>query len=476
MTAIGITAPGSTARAATRLRLTARGRRVLVARRGAARGRSRSRFAIVERRCGTRVPRRRERRRSRSRTSRSSSGESLWSIAEEVAPSADPRDVVDDDRAAQRARRRDVSAGSAPRDPGEYDRTLTPCRSALIARAPTHGTGDRSPRRPARSATTCAGRRPTAPRRLHVPVALNVNENTHPIPEDVARRHPGCRRAAPCATSIATPTASSPSCARGSPTTSGHGLTRDADLGGERLERGAPARPAGLRRSRAHGARLRAHLLDVSAASPRGTGATWIAGARDRTTSRVDAGDRGRPGRPSAAPDVVFLCSPNNPTGTPLPLDVIEAVYDAHRRHRRRRRGVRRSSRRASEPLGAHPAPGPRAARRLAHDEQGVRVRGCPRRLPRRRPGRRSTRCGSCACRTTCQRADAGGCDRGARARARRCCAMVDEIVAPARPHARRRSPALGYDAVRVVDELRAVRRSRRSRRDLAGAATSAAC
>jgi histidinol-phosphate aminotransferase len=29
------------------------------------------------------------------------------------------------------------------------------------------------------------------------------------------------------------------------------------------------------------------------------------------------------------APDVVFLCSPNNPTGTALDLEVIEAVYDA---------------------------------------------------------------------------------------------------------------------------------------------------
>lgn len=29
-------------------------------------------------------------------------------------------------------------------------------------------------------------------------------------------------------------------------------------------------------------------------------------------------------------PDIVFLCKPNNPTGTALGLDVIEAVYDAH--------------------------------------------------------------------------------------------------------------------------------------------------
>ena len=42
------------------------------------------------------------------------------------------------------------------------------------------------------------------------------------------------------------------------------------------------------------------------------------------------------------APDVVFLCSPNNPTGTALDLDVIEAVYDGGPRAGRRRRGVRR--------------------------------------------------------------------------------------------------------------------------------------
>ncbi len=30
-------------------------------------------------------------------------------------------------------------------------------------------------------------------------------------------------------------------------------------------------------------------------------------------------------------PDLVVLCAPNNPTGTPLGLDVVEAVYEAHR-------------------------------------------------------------------------------------------------------------------------------------------------
>ena len=41
-----------------------------------------------------------------SNTSPSRPGDSLWSLAEQIAPDADPRDVVDDDRPAQRARRR----------------------------------------------------------------------------------------------------------------------------------------------------------------------------------------------------------------------------------------------------------------------------------------------------------------------------------------------------------------------------------
>ncbi|MFM2352830.1 MAG: hypothetical protein RLZZ608_236 [Actinomycetota bacterium] len=60
-----------------------------------------------------------------------------------------------------------------------------------------------------------------------------------------------------------------------------------------------------------------------------GTGTEWIAAERDvdftlspetavAAVNRVD-------------PDVVFLCAPNNPTGTPLGLDTIAAVYEASR-------------------------------------------------------------------------------------------------------------------------------------------------
>ncbi len=60
------------------------------------------------------------------------------------------------------------------------------------------------------------------------------------------------------------------------------------------------------------------------------TATRWVPGARD-------AGDDGfglDPGRAVAAvrelqPDLVFLASPNNPTGTALPLGTIEAVCDA---------------------------------------------------------------------------------------------------------------------------------------------------
>lgn len=60
-----------------------------------------------------------------------------------------------------------------------------------------------------------------------------------------------------------------------------------------------------------------------------GTGTRWVAGERDdgyrlSAATAVAALER-------TDPDLVFLCAPNNPTGTPLGLDVIEAVYEASR-------------------------------------------------------------------------------------------------------------------------------------------------
>ncbi|MBP2411258.1 histidinol-phosphate aminotransferase [Arthrobacter stackebrandtii] len=58
-----------------------------------------------------------------------------------------------------------------------------------------------------------------------------------------------------------------------------------------------------------------------------GTGTSYLAGVR--------AGDYGLSAESAAAqvreqaPSIVILCSPNNPTGTALGLDVVEAVYEA---------------------------------------------------------------------------------------------------------------------------------------------------
>ncbi|WP_460967537.1 histidinol-phosphate transaminase [Pedococcus soli] len=65
-----------------------------------------------------------------------------------------------------------------------------------------------------------------------------------------------------------------------------------------------------------------------------GVGTTWVDGLRGQGTDApfdltvASAVEQVR----AHQPHVVFLCSPNNPTGTALPLDVVEAVYAAAER------------------------------------------------------------------------------------------------------------------------------------------------
>jgi histidinol-phosphate aminotransferase len=58
-----------------------------------------------------------------------------------------------------------------------------------------------------------------------------------------------------------------------------------------------------------------------------GTGTRWVDARRDAGFD-LDAGHVAAQVR-DVRPDVVFLCSPNNPTGTALHLDVVEQAYDA---------------------------------------------------------------------------------------------------------------------------------------------------
>ncbi|MFC6707458.1 histidinol-phosphate transaminase [Flexivirga alba] len=59
-------------------------------------------------------------------------------------------------------------------------------------------------------------------------------------------------------------------------------------------------------------------------------GTTWVDGLRDADPTRFDIdGDLAVEQTKRHDPEVIFLCSPNNPTGTALDIDVVRRVYDA---------------------------------------------------------------------------------------------------------------------------------------------------
>ena len=120
--------------------------------------------------------------------------------------------------------------------------------------------------------------------------------------------------------------------------------------------------------------------------SPRGTGTGWVAGHRARGLHHRRRGGR-RAGRASCAPDVVFVTSPNNPTGT------ARGAGDDRRRSTTATEGVvvvdeaYAEFARAGHAVGADPAARPPAADRQPDDEQGVRHGRAAAGLPGRRPG-----------------------------------------------------------------------------------------
>ncbi|MCU1579353.1 MAG: histidinol-phosphate transaminase [Rhodoglobus sp.] len=160
----------------------------------------------------------------------------------------------------------------------------------------------------------------------HVRVQLNVNENTHPIPEDVA-------------TDIVTALAKAVLGVNRYPDREftelrdslagylGHGLTRDniwaANGSNEVLQQTLQAFGGPGRSVLGFPPTYSMHSIIAS-----GTGTKWLTAGRDggyelSPETVVAAIERERP-------DVVFLCSPNNPTGTALGLETIAAAYEAH--------------------------------------------------------------------------------------------------------------------------------------------------
>ncbi|WP_104127231.1 histidinol-phosphate transaminase [Cryobacterium sp. Y57] len=173
--------------------------------------------------------------------------------------------------------------------------------------------------------TNLQGLTPYGAPQLHVPVALNVNENTHPIPDAVAQDI-----LASLAEAIHSvnryPDREFTALREALALYLGAGLTADniwaANGSNEVLQQvlqafGGPGRTLlGF-----------APTYSMYSILASGTDTTWIPGARDADFELSPVTAVSEVTRIN--PNIVFLCSPNNPTGTPLSLDTIAAVYDA---------------------------------------------------------------------------------------------------------------------------------------------------
>lgn len=171
------------------------------------------------------------------------------------------------------------------------------------------------------------GKSPYGAPQEHVRIRLNVNENTHAIPEAVAtdivaalagavmgvNRYPD-REFTELRESLAAYL--------------GHGLTAQhlwaANGSNEILQQVLQAFGGPGRSVLGFPPTYSMHSIIAD-----GTGTRWVTAERDAdytisAATAVAAIEREQP-------DLVFLCAPNNPTGTPLGLDVVEAAYEASR-------------------------------------------------------------------------------------------------------------------------------------------------
>ncbi len=169
------------------------------------------------------------------------------------------------------------------------------------------------------------GRTPYGAPQKSVPIALNVNENTHPIPEVVAKGIIESLAAA-ILTVNRYPDREFTVLRESLAGYLGHGVTRDsiwaANGSNEVLQQLLQAFGGPGRSVLGFPPTYSMHSIIAS-----GTGTRWVTAERDpgfaiSPATAVRAIEREQP-------DVVFLCSPNNPTGTPLHLDTIAAAYDA---------------------------------------------------------------------------------------------------------------------------------------------------
>ncbi len=176
------------------------------------------------------------------------------------------------------------------------------------------------------------GQQPYGAPQLHVPVELNVNENTFGIPEAVAADIAGAlARVVPGANRYPDREFTE---LRGSlvryladELAPGQPLSAEwvwaANGSNEIIQQFLQAFGGPGRSVLAFPPTYSMHSLLTTANYSRWVTAERAAGWEITPELAVAAIERERP-------DIVFLCKPNNPTGTALGLDVIEAVYDAH--------------------------------------------------------------------------------------------------------------------------------------------------
>ncbi len=160
---------------------------------------------------------------------------------------------------------------------------------------------------------------------IDVPVQLNTNENTHPVPQDV--RDAVVKYAATAAATMNRyPDREFVELRQALADYLGHGLSKEqiwaANGSNEVLQQimqafGGPGRKV----------LSFAPTYSMYPILANGTNNEYIAAPRaeDFSLSPELAAEQVRLHRPN----IVLLCSPNNPTGTALGLDVVEAVYEA---------------------------------------------------------------------------------------------------------------------------------------------------
>lgn len=169
------------------------------------------------------------------------------------------------------------------------------------------------------------GQHPYGAPQLDVPILLNVNENTHGVPADV---HAAIVAAVDEVTQGLNryPDREFSELRKNLADYLGHGLTPDqlwaANGSNEVLQQvlqafGGPGRTA-------IGFPPTYSMYPLLAS---GTGTRYVTAERGPAFSMTPE-STARAVRESGA-NIVFLCSPNNPTGTALSLDVIEAAYEA---------------------------------------------------------------------------------------------------------------------------------------------------